>query len=432
MSMEFSIEKEPRACNIRGAVGIGCFAALLLLATAARGQTYDGSCSTLADVEALPAGHWCEVPNSFLRDAEKKPSDWPDFDGNSSASYQSYQRNLGIRSIIETWNGAAYDTDRDRLIIFGGGHNGYAGNELYAFSIETLSWSRLTDPTAFPSRNAVSNADGTPTSRHTYGGLAYISTVDELFALGGAGDSETGGCGVRGAWRFDFRAFEASGEYSPSQWSLRNRDGEPPVKCEDDAVFDPISGFVYYNYGYNPSGWAAYDTQNDTWTNVNGDQIINGSSSVIPGDRRFIVTIGEYFGEGPNGYVKWDGVGTSRLTKSVVSTNGAKAMEQAKNPGIAYDPSVDRVVAWAGGDIVYSLDVDAAIWEEHRPPATNLANPGPVDAFGGTYGRFAYSSTYNVYVTVDSVNESVFLYRLGPGSGTPQDPPPSAPTWASQ
>ena len=43
-------------------------------------------------------------------------------------------------------SGAAYDTVRDRLVVFGGGHADSADNALYVFDLNTLQWSRLNDP----------------------------------------------------------------------------------------------------------------------------------------------------------------------------------------------------------------------------------------------------------------------------------------------
>ena len=50
---------------------------------------------------------------------------------------------------ITAWTGAAFDKRRQRLLVSGGGHNDYGGNEVYAFSLMDLKWLRLTDPIAF-------------------------------------------------------------------------------------------------------------------------------------------------------------------------------------------------------------------------------------------------------------------------------------------
>src|SRR5881394_4000718 len=64
---------------------------------------------------------WQELPNTKLQDA--CPPD--NFGG------QNYAFNFNCRMVISAWGGAIADTSRNRLILWGGGHSDYAGNELY-------------------------------------------------------------------------------------------------------------------------------------------------------------------------------------------------------------------------------------------------------------------------------------------------------------
>src|SRR5215471_17051490 len=41
----------------------------------------------------------------------------------------------GCASVIATWNGGIADTARNRFIVWGGGHENYWGNEVYALNI---------------------------------------------------------------------------------------------------------------------------------------------------------------------------------------------------------------------------------------------------------------------------------------------------------
>ena len=56
-------------------------------------------------------------------------------------------------NIVDAWNGAAVDAKRNRLIVWGGGHNDYYGNEVYALELSTMSIKRIVDPS--PQRLAV-------------------------------------------------------------------------------------------------------------------------------------------------------------------------------------------------------------------------------------------------------------------------------------
>src|SRR5581483_490933 len=45
---------------------------------------------------------------------------------------------------VYAWSGATADTQRNRLIIWGGGHNDYYGNEVYALDLSSLSATQAT------------------------------------------------------------------------------------------------------------------------------------------------------------------------------------------------------------------------------------------------------------------------------------------------
>ena len=367
------------------------------------GSVYNGICRTSADIRALPAKHWCMAPNSHPNQAEKKPKEWSDWDGMTSAKYQSYQRVQGFSALIGAWNSGVLDSKRQRLILFGGGHNDYGGNELIAFSLKNLDWTRIADPTANPNRAPkFKNPDGTPISRHTYAGLAYVEETDSFFALGGAPDSGPGGCGTPGTFMFDLAAREMAGAYKPSQWNLMSSQGEPDTKCEDNAIYDPGTKRVLYS---NNRGWWAYDVVGDSWSQLNSRRGGKKATFTIADGREMVAV-----GGGIDGFYSYD-LDSSKLDRKKVSTSGDKAIESESNPGVAYDAKADRVIAWAGGADVFVLDLDKKTWTKTSPGSGNAADPGGTSASGGVYGRWRYSDDLNVFVAIDSTTENVFLYR---------------------
>jgi hypothetical protein len=115
----------------------------------------------------------------------------------------SYNFADNCRSITSAWNSAAFDASRNRLIIWGGGHNDYHGNEMYALELSDLKMIRLTDPASPASDCPESLANGSqPNSRHTYDGMTYMDHVDKLFIVGGS--KATCGYMSVGTWTFDF------------------------------------------------------------------------------------------------------------------------------------------------------------------------------------------------------------------------------------
>ena len=92
---------------------------------------YAQSASILND---LPANRWYEVPNTKMRDL--CPTSPPDI----------FQGGCDCACVIDDWSGGTYDPNHDKFLVWGGGHNDYYGNELYAFDLKTLSWELLTQP----------------------------------------------------------------------------------------------------------------------------------------------------------------------------------------------------------------------------------------------------------------------------------------------
>lgn len=375
---------------------------------------YDGSCRSLEDVEELPPRHWCEVPNSRLVSAEKKPSEFDDWNGSRSAAYDSFQRTSGVDAVTDAWGGGAFDTKRNCLMVFGGGHNDYGGNEIYAFCIGDLAWRRLSDPTPFPRRNpSYQNDDGTPVSRHTYGGLAYIAAADRFFAFDGAPDDGPGTCGVRGTWTFDLAAREAAGKYSPSQWELRTTSNEPEHRCDNAAAYDPRTGKVIFK----SRATHLYDFETNRWSQASSRERLNsGVTLAVDPKNRMLVEVG-------GGVTALWSIDQS-FSGGQVSTSGPKDVQNADDPGLAYDTRLEKIVGWRGGTTVYTFDVPSRTWTAVPAADTNRANPGSVTTQGGVFGRFAYSPELNVYIYVDQVDDNVMLYRLTDAeAAAPPNPP---------
>ena len=403
---------------LRTNLSVALFAASLLVAFPGTARPYDGVCATPEHVKALPPGTWCVVPDSKLADAEKSPQEWGDWNGSSSASYDSYQRVSGIRGIT-AFSGGAYDGKRDRLLIMGGGHNDYGGNEIMAFSLQTLSWERLTDPTAFPNRKpSTENDDGTPISRHTYKAVEYIPDRDALFIFGGAPDSSGGGCGLEGAWLYDLRAREVAATYRPEQWSRISSGSEPDNGCDVQAIYDGATGRVLYN---SHLGWYELDLATERWKQLNSASFEQRKTfALIPGAASFLVHIG---GGKFDGYMKRDLL-SADLSGTEVATSGDRTLEESSAQAFAFDNPSGKIVGWKGGADIYALDLSDNQWSRHAPAAMNLVNPGSAAT---VYGRFRYSPVSNVYIAVDSVYENVLLYRFEAGAGKPLDPQPNPP-----
>ena len=338
-------------------------------------------------LDVLPPGHWYEVVDSSIEvDLGKTPQ------------------------VMEPWSGGAYDSLRDRLVIFGGGHQNYDGNELYAFDVNTLEWLQLTQPTAPENilRGTIAYADGRPTSVHSYDGLAYLPNVDRFFTSGGSifGPGSCSG----GTWLYDFDAQPAE-----SGWQLMP---ESQGGCGMISAYDSATGHVWYGngddlYEFDPLNLEA------PWTKHPG--VFAGvfhfymTAAVDPNRRKLAAVGGTAYGGYPKLLVV--DLAADPIPKAeILATTGATEIEDTNAAGFVFDPVSDRFIAWDRGASVYALDVDAKVWSRLDPASTNAIIPS-APSKQGTYGRFRYIPNKNAFILVNAVTENVFFYKLADGPG---------------
>jgi hypothetical protein len=335
----------------------------------------------------LPPQSWYEVPDTPMR--EVCP---PNYFGG-----KDYEFHYFCTGVISAWSGGALDTLRNRMVIWGGGHNDYYGNELYVFDINQLRWERLTDPDLDFEYGQISvekHASGNPTARHTYGGLAYIAHADRFFSHGGAVTGDTPGGGDR-VWTFDFETLE---------WEDHGLDRMNTVTREDEhTVYDPISHNIYV---FNLSELYRYNFDLNQWTQLDDDQITwYALGTTIDTKRNLLISVGM-------GYVSVYDLNAQTHQRQLWNTSGGNEIVNAYAPGLEYDPIRDRVVGWAGGDI-YALDIETKQWTRVSAPG------GPGGNDNGIFGRFRYIPKYDVFFAVTDVDDNVFFYKPAEGDLEP-------------
>jgi hypothetical protein len=332
---------------------------------------------------------------------------------------------IGCRGITAAWSGGAYDSTRRRMIVWGGGHDDYWGNELYGFDMRTGSWSRLTEPSQIPEGETSESffnrdplSDGQPASRHTYDGVEFLPDVDLLWAHGGSRARDGNGTTV--TWVYD----DATG------WSQR----AVGVGGYDLATaYDPSSQKVMV---LASESLHVYDVAADTWTALPGW----GYPPLWPryaygGDRTGVVdpTRGLFWAVGNGTVLVWDIAAATAVTDSWPTTGGGDHSNRARlgetypdqvfesgggavydvsAPGIDYDSASDALVAWPNDGAPYALDLETREW------TIGGASGAPTSAnSGGTFGRWRYVDAYNVFVLVNAVDENVHFYKHTSGCG---------------
>jgi hypothetical protein len=360
--------------------------------------------SALACVDSLQPGHWCMVSNSQMESVEARP---PLI---SQSLYNTIQGSTQVKSVMKAWSGGSFDTTRNRLVVWGGGHADYFGNEVYAFDVSSLAWTRLTLPSAGAfDFNPEVLPDGRPASLHTYDGLEYIPPpVDRMFARGNSFGTQSDGTIRTWFFNFDLNEWEQKADFTAEV--LQNM-----------GAYDPVSGLIYTQgtkslYSYNPG--------TDRWTYLQanaGNSGYRNTTMAIDPKRRKMVSIGDGM------LFAWD-LTTPTAPATALSTSGATEIVSAQAPGFVYDSVSDRFVAWNGGSPVYSLNMDTLVWTKVSAASGNAVTPTQVTASGGTFGRFQYIPSKNAFIAVNATDENVYFYKLSAGSGGNPPAAPARPT----
>jgi hypothetical protein len=356
---------------------------LLGLFSIARGQGKPPRPVSSAPIPTTPG--WHEIPDTKL--ASRCPND-PAVEGNS-----------GCRAVINAWNGGMADEKRDRLIVWGGGHTDYFGNEVYALDLNKMTLSRLTEPS--PVGNAMScpeaYTDGRPSARHTYGGLAYLAIQDSMYGYGGS----KAACGFMsaGTWAFDLAKLE---------WKyLDPHLGDSPANNPGAiAEYDSNTRTVILS---DTATLFRYDPAKNRYTKLKPLSGVDYRlSGVIDPYRKLFFMVG-----GPGQFWVVDIAENSKFELQDWSrkVTACDPLRFAHSPGLAYDAERREIVGWSGGDTVYLFRAETRTCStEAYPGGPGAAQPN------GTFGRFRYFSRLGVFALVNDWKQNAFLLRLTPGT----------------
>jgi hypothetical protein len=312
------------------------------------------------------------------------------------AIFPSIQGTEGCDAITADWAGGAFDAVNNRLLIQGGGHAGYAGNETYALNLGdgtgNPTITRLTNPTSTVRDGCVNGgtyADGKPVARHTYDQLAYLPDQNAMFMWGGSQWQ----CGnmASDTWMLNLTTFV---------WTRGTDTNKPSGNFSRACAYHPAGHLVYCRDDFV---LKSYNPVNDTWT--------TRSTSFGVGEYKTGVidtTRHRYYMTTPASsttlyYYDIRDPASTNLVIQTLTTSGCTWNGQI---GMAYDPVQDRIVTWNGGNSVQVYDPTA------NSCSTVTYSGGPTAMANGTYGRFRYSAKLNVFVTCNDVDVNCYALRL--------------------
>ncbi len=338
----------------------------------------------LTAIQNLQPGQWYEIKNTPMDAVAPSP-----------------QPQGSFRAIIGAWSGGAFDTKRSQLLVWGGGHGDYSGNEIYGFSMKNFRWTRLTEPSSFggdPGNGSrrQAHADGGPMSRHTYDMIEYIPQVDRFVAGGGAVLWQDGQFEDQRTRSFNF---------DTKRWS-----DVAPAPCASIAAVSAVGpdGRMWMHGSWGSAAkLAAFDPTTNEWSiHVEWDPGWFGygrNAEIDPNTNKF-------YAIGSGGITVWD-LAKPNEEGQRVSTSGSNDIESRSYPGVAYHPGTKRIVAWSGGSTVYALNAATMTWTSRSTSGVNTSAPSAPG--NGTNGRWRYCPDLDVFVVVNATSGNVFVYKHG-------------------
>jgi len=351
--------------------------------------------------------------------------------------------------ITAAWCGGCMDTLRNRMIIWGGGHDDYSGNEVYVVNLSgTPSVARITPDGSRSSAKAYGELGvydpTTPTSRHTYGFIDYISSTDRMFS-GTYAQSNVDG--FRSSWTLDLAA-------SPPTWHLSFPGGvgytlpnAPGSGTNAACAYDPTTDCVYMtDFGTSlapANALHCYHVATNSWTayapySSYGNDDVGYFVMAIDVTRRKIWM----FGDTTQGYYDISAA-PGTVTWNPVTTTGPQNIVNVGNPGLAVDPvtghvfGIDSQNIGGAANLVYELNPTTLVWTSLSYPGGPPADGGYVIAGvrNGVYGRWRYYAPEKVFILCLSTQSNAYSFRATssvPDTNPPTDPSGLTATAASQ
>ena len=439
--------------------------------------------SLLPQLLQMPQNSWLRVNANLYSDVWTPPDLEPlDQDGVTHTPSK----------IILAWSGFAWDSNRGDLIIYGGGHANYSGNDVYRWHASSLLWERASLPSdvvasPFPNFNAIDGVDNAPSAAHTYDNNIFLPIVDRFFTFGGAAYnnggpylrvSETNPSQSRPVGPYMFDPNRANGnkvggttgshvkrvaphpeivggnmwqnrdlwKYKSAPWlPARVANGCTGYAAEagHDVVYQAAMIGVFGNQ-LNLFRYEIVDVANpalDQITQVGGYQVGTGGVTTCgfdPGHKLFVRT-----GTNAVPFLFWDlrTPGPTNFDK-IVQVDSTIASFQSwlsskgldiQNCSLEYDPTRGTFMLWCGAGTIWELTPPASGntttgWTIQQKPAPVGAVP-PGDTGGtGVVGKWRYAPYFDAWIGLEDINEGHIWIYKPTGWVQPNAPGNALPT----
>jgi hypothetical protein len=343
----------------------------------AGGQAASVLCGPLpAWIDREPLFRWIPVPTSNTA---------------NSVAAQPNPGGNGAFQVVDAWGGAAA-TPKGDVYLWGGGHWGYAGNEVYCLHLnaESPTWERLNQPSSNVVADVEYYADGRPSPRHTY----------QSFWVAGGKLKSLGGAYVYGSSNVSPRSFDVF-DLGTKTWQTKTSS----VGGNWYACGDHETGYIYA-VGAGPSYTTQYASlaPDNTWRLLGSSSLWLGQygGSAFDSRRKRIYRIGSY---DANIRVEYWQLGSGPADPALTGAAATVFDTCGSYPGVDYDSRNDWILLRVGnGTGVYRLDC-ATLQCDALPVTGTVVNPGE----SAVCGRFKYVPELRGFVYVARWGTAYFL-----------------------
>lgn len=321
----------------------------------------------------------------------------------------------GVAARFSAWCGDAYDYVNDRILSgLDGGHEDYAGNEIYNTSLRADSPSIVMPR---PPTGAIGNTgvlddgqeasgvyfDGRPRTTHSYNKQTYVPTIDKL-VMGSQGSTyRSGQAGTTDTLIYDLTTGEAERITGDSQGGNAT-DYDPSRDC----IWQRTRGLATL---------AKFDVKSKTWTTHGAQKNDTGgtlSITYIPNhDILFIIN-------NISTHKFWIFDCASEIYYEPALSGSLVGMVLNGDCQPRYVEDGDYLALWNNSTNTTSINkiavpanplTDAWVVSQIPVDAGNTVTPSAAQA-NGTYGRFFYSPILGGFGMWNAANENPYFFKV--------------------
>lgn len=332
---------------------------------------------------------WVQVPNGNISAAGVAPSPSP---GGS-----------GVSGVTDAWGCATVRQSSGHLILNGGGHGDYYGNENYALDLmsESPAWSRVWGPTPNGSMDTTAGVyyhpDGNPKSDHTYYNLWYDTVNDRLMRVFTGDPPNANNSRDVNSWTWGAANWNPEGTHPDCPYGTY--DGG---KCQNYATGD-----LYFWGNTNNAIWTR---STNTWTTANGNNTLSALNNATAYDPvRGCVWCVAGTGLSSGQVFKWT---LPNTFTSVSVTGGSSGITTSVSAGAFYCPDTDKVYIYTGAGALYVFDPAALTINQVSTTGTAPSSNSTYGNNTGTLGKLCYVSLFKGLALKPAWNSPTFAMRL--------------------